>query len=122
MSSLTVTTARCRAGALRGPHPPAGPVRLTARGRALVVVVAALPLLALGSLLARQPGDAAPDAGPGPAVSWVTVAPGETLWQIAGRVAPGVDRRDTVDRILELNGLRAGDLRAGQRLAVPVQR
>ncbi len=51
----------------------------------------------------------------------VTVEPGQTLWGIAARVAPGADVRATVDHILELNGLaRAGDLAAGQSLVVPV--
>ena len=35
----------------------------------------------------------------------VTVHPGETLWQIARRVAPGDDTRDTVLRIRDLNAL-----------------
>jgi hypothetical protein len=53
-------------------------------------------------------------------VSYRVVLPGETLWQIAGEVAPGVDRRDTVARIIELNALSTGGVNAGQRIAVPV--
>jgi hypothetical protein len=54
-------------------------------------------------------------------VSYRTVLPGETLWQIAGEVAPGVDRRDTVARIVELNALSSAGVAAGQRIAVPQQ-
>jgi predicted Zn-dependent protease len=52
-------------------------------------------------------------------VRYVTVAPGETLWSIAGQVAPGADRRDTVHRIVDLNALRDAQLQVGQRVAVP---
>jgi LysM repeat protein len=52
----------------------------------------------------------------------VTVAPGDTLWSIAGEAAPGVDRRDTVHRIVELNALAGPELSVGQRVAVPVNR
>ena len=52
---------------------------------------------------------------------YVTVAPGDTLWSIAGEVAPGEDRRDTVARILELNARETSGVRAGDRIAVPVR-
>jgi LysM repeat protein len=55
-------------------------------------------------------------------VSYVTVAPGETLWAIANEVAPDDDPRDTVQRILDLNALESSGVQAGQRIAVPVQR
>jgi hypothetical protein len=42
------------------------------------------------------------------------------LWSIAGEVAPGADRRDTVAEIVELNALDGSSVRAGQRIAVPV--
>ena len=50
---------------------------------------------------------------------YITVGPGETLWAIAGEVAPDADRRDTVQRILEINALPSANLQAGQRIAVP---
>jgi LysM repeat protein len=49
----------------------------------------------------------------------VTVAPGETLWQIAERVAPGTDPRETVARILELNGLQTSQVQVGTALLLP---
>jgi LysM repeat protein len=51
----------------------------------------------------------------------VTVAPGQTLWAIAGEVAPNADRRDTVARIQELNALSSVNLQAGQKIAVPTR-
>ena len=49
----------------------------------------------------------------------VTVRPGETLWQIAERVAPGSDPRETVRRILDLNGLQTAEVQAGTALRLP---
>lgn len=108
-----------RAGATRATRP--APLRLTARGRFVVrgaalllgVVVTAAAVLA-GTRVALADGDARPLG-----VEYRVVQPGETLWQIAGEVAPGRDRRDTVARIVELNALPTAGLAAGQRIAVP---
>ena len=45
--------------------------------------------------------------------------PGDTLWTIAGDVAPARDRRDVVAQLLELNSLSSAALREGQQLVVP---
>jgi hypothetical protein len=97
-------------------------VRLTRRGRVVVQAgAAALLLLAVicAVLLVGRTATAGEQAHPVP-VSYRIVLPGETLWQIAGQVAPEADRRDTVDEIVELNGLRSAEVSAGQRVAVPV--
>ncbi len=49
----------------------------------------------------------------------VRVEPGESLWELAGRVAPGSDAQAVVDRIQELNGGLAGGVTPGQPLTVP---
>jgi Tfp pilus assembly protein FimV len=93
-------------------------MRLTSRGRAvartlaIVFVVAVFLLVAPG--LARGVG---PDR-PAPRVTYV-VQPGDTLWSIAGRVAPGQDPRPVVDGLIEANDVRGG-LQAGQELSIPV--
>ncbi|MBI4941741.1 MAG: LysM peptidoglycan-binding domain-containing protein, partial [Actinobacteria bacterium] len=97
-------------------------LRLTRRGRVVVrfavvllgVLVTAAVVLG-GGRVARADGSATPVP-----VAYHVVQPGESLWQIAGRVAPGQDRRDTVARIVELNALESGSLEAGSRIAVPV--
>ncbi|MGN6300007.1 MAG: LysM peptidoglycan-binding domain-containing protein [Angustibacter sp.] len=97
----------------------AAPLRLTRRGRlALTGLLAAGGVTA--SLFVGGIGFAGTDAER-PAVRYVTVAPGDTLWSIAGEVAPGQDRRDTVARILELNARETSGLRAGDRIAVPLR-
>lgn len=92
-------------------------LRLTARGR-LVVVVLALTA-ALGVTFASQQA-AAGQAPPAVPVATHTVAAGETLWQIAGEVAgAGADVRETVSTLMDLNGLDSAALTAGQELLVP---
>jgi LysM repeat protein len=95
-------------------------MRLTRRGR--VVAVLMLLLLAFAAVTTVSALRTASQAGThsyGPATRYVTVEPGETLWQIARRVAPGDDPRDTVDRLRQLNGLDTSAVQAGQRLVVP---
>lgn len=56
-----------------------------------------------------------------PPTGWaaVTVAPGDSLWAIAGRAATGDDRRDVVGRIVARNGLVGTEIAAGDALLVP---
>jgi hypothetical protein len=101
------------------------PLRLTRRG----VVALGLLTAALGGLLllaahlsaggqsssgAAQSADRAGYAAAGV----VTVRPGDTLWSIAGRLAPRQDPRPVVDRLQRLNSLKGASLIAGQTLKV----
>lgn len=58
---------------------------------------------------------AALDAAAGEAT--VTVAAGDTLWDLAGTLAPHLDRREAVALLAERNG--TSSLQAGQVLIVP---
>ncbi len=49
----------------------------------------------------------------------VLVGGGETLWDVARRVAPQSDQRAVVHRIRELNGIVGSAIEPGQRLQVP---
>ena len=94
------------------------PLRLTRRGRrvcgalllliglAIVVVASAMALGGDGGL--RLAGS-----------TTVVVEPGDTLWSIAGQVAPDQERRAVVDAIADLNHLAAGQVQAGQVLRLP---
>ena len=93
----------------------APPLRLTRRGVAvLAVAVAAVALVLVGLAWLSAPGAAAPARGTASAT--VTVRPGDTLWAIAGRVAPASDPRAEVARLQRLNGLSGVDLVVGQQL------
>ncbi|HEY6709742.1 MAG TPA: LysM peptidoglycan-binding domain-containing protein [Actinomycetota bacterium] len=85
---------------------------MRARVLAIVLVVAGSLVVVPG--LARGDG---PDR-PAPRVTYV-VEPGDTLWSIARRVAPGRDPRPVVDGLIEANDVRGG-LQAGQELSIPV--
>jgi len=109
---------------LRLVPPPArpAPLRLTRRGRAVLRIAVVLVLLLTVAALVLGLGRVArarPEPGPGVAVRYHVVLPGETLWRIAAVELPGVDRREAVARIIELNALPGAGVSAGQRLAVP---
>ena len=87
-------------------------MRARARLLAIVAIVAAFLLVVPG--LAKGDG---PER-PAPRVHYV-VQPGDTLWSIARRVAPGQDPRPVVDGLIAANDLRGG-LQAGQELSIPV--
>jgi hypothetical protein len=91
------------------------PVRLTRRGR--VVVLALLLLLAAGVIaVAAGPSLAADPPGPLPTT---VVQPRDTLWEIAGRVDPRQDRFRVIDDIRRLNGIADYTVHPGQRLVLP---
>ena len=98
---------------------PGSPLRLTTRGRVVVVAILIAPLLLMVSLLFRSQVDASSDPTPPRPYPMVVVQPGDTLWTIAGRVAPDRDPRAVIHQIREINGLSSASIQAGQRLAVP---
>jgi hypothetical protein len=94
-------------------------LRLTTRGRIVLVVLLAMLalLLALGIDAARSA--AATEDGEAAAHPTVIVQPGDTLWDIARDAAPRDDPRETVQRLLDLNRLSSPVIVPGQELAVP---
>jgi LysM domain len=100
-----------------------GQLRMTRRGK--LVIVLALVVLGICLTLAGAGlfgGSAAAGTTPThPASRVVVVQPGQTLWEIAGQVAPGTDRRDTIARIVDLNALSGSVVSPGQRIAVPAR-
>lgn len=98
-------------------------VRLTRRGRALLVVTVVSALLFSFWLGTWQAGVAATQSGGGVgnpgSYDTVVLRPGDTLWEIAERREPDIDPRATVYRIKELNGLSGAAVAAGQRIVLP---
>jgi LysM repeat protein len=93
-------------------------VRLTRRGRAVAIALALL-LAAVAVLLVAQASQAAAPAGP---AATVVVRPGDTLWSIAARYAPGRDPFGAIDEIRRLNGISDYTVHPGQRLTLPRHR
>ena len=118
MTPVTVALPGRRDAAVAVPARRAG-VRLTRRGR--LVLLALLLLLAglVGVLAVASTGEAAAPVGPAPTV---IVKPGDTLWSIAARYAPGPDPFGTIEQIRRLNGLDGYSVHAGQTLVLPGHR
>ncbi len=93
-------------------------VRLTRRGRAVVILLALL-LAGAAVVLAAPASQAANPAGPAPTV---VVRSGDTLWSIATRFAPSDDPFATIDEIRRLNGLTGYTVPVGVRLTIPRRR
>ena len=113
MSTLSISPT------FRTAAPRRSTVRLTRRGRVVVVLAGLLVALAAAFVLAggavgtEQPGTA-------PATEVVQVAPGDTLWGIASEIATDGDVRGVMNEIERLNALESTGLAAGQKLRVPV--
>jgi len=95
-------------------------IRLNRRGRLARTFVVLSLAVVVGSAFSAQSG-ASQEATSSSAFVTVTVAPGETLWSLAGRLADGSDVRGLVDEIMSVNSLTSGDVTAGQKIRVPLK-
>jgi hypothetical protein len=93
-------------------------VRLTQRGRVVLVLsflaAAFLVMVAFGGW-----ATATHDSGTPEPVRVVEVQEGDTLYDIAGRVAQPGHVREMVHHIQQLNSLSGAGLQVGQKLAIP---
>lgn len=97
-------------------------LRLTRRGRAVFTSLAAVPIVAAACVFALNGhGAAATTTSSGRHFDYVTVQSGQSLWQIAERVAPRADPRDVISNIVSLNQLGTLDIVPGQRIAIPAE-
>lgn len=122
MSTAIVTNATFgpRATPRRGTRQPH--LRLTQRGRTVLTALVVTPLLVGALMMAVSSGGAtASQEGSSVDFTYVTVASGESLWQLAEGLAPTADPREVIDQIVQLNQLSSSDVFAGQELAIPAQ-
>lgn len=120
------TSADCRPSGVRSSEPcrrvvlnrGPGPVDLgSGRAAHLVLAVLATVTVVCGlGAVGHVAGGAS--AVPSP-TAVVQVGAGETVWDVAERVAPGSERQAVVQRIRELNDMAGSGLRPGQALLVP---
>ncbi|MCZ2840037.1 LysM peptidoglycan-binding domain-containing protein [Modestobacter sp. VKM Ac-2985] len=95
------------------------PLRLTRRGRRVVAGLSiAFGVSVAAAIVATESGGATTGLELAGSAT-IVVQPGDTLWSIAGEVAPEEDRRAVVDALLDVNGLSGVDLVPGQVLALP---
>ena len=93
-----------------------GKYSLTNPGR----LVRALSILTLGfsmSLLGITGSLAGNE--PGGALEFVTVQPGDSLWDLADQHGPDQDPRDWIARVVQLNALESIELTPGQQIVLP---
>jgi hypothetical protein len=93
---------------------PAGHLRLTRRGRVVIVVLTMALLFAGATLFRATTGHA--DTG---ARQIAIVQPGDTLWSLASRFSPHSDPRVVVAKIKSINHLATSDVEPGERLELP---
>jgi LysM domain len=120
MTGMATTTAATAATAATAGT--AATLRLTRRGR-LVLVMAVMLLAVLAGLTLGHGSSLAASRAPASHAMrhTVIVAPGETLWAVASRVAPHDDPRLVVATIESINHLRGSTVQAGQQLVVPTR-
>jgi nucleoid-associated protein YgaU len=99
---------------------PSG-VRLTRRGRLARTLLVLSLAVVLASVFGFKAGAGTPEqVGTPTAFIQVTVAPGDTLWSLASRLADGGDVRSLVDEIASVNSLESVEVQAGQKLRIPL--
>lgn len=97
-------------------------LRLTRRGRAVIVTLIAVPLALAGFFQVIGGGNAAAsDTHSTASFHYITVNEGQTLWSIAENLAPQADPRQVISDIVTLNDLSSGVITPGERLAIPAQ-
>ncbi|MCO8270941.1 LysM peptidoglycan-binding domain-containing protein [Actinoplanes sp. TRM 88003] len=98
-------------------QPVQPPLRLTRRGRAVVlgflVVLASLASAVLFTTASRAEQ---PPAGPPPSI---VVRPGDTLWDVAARTSSRRDGQAAVEELRRLNGLSGYGVHPGDVLILP---
>jgi hypothetical protein len=100
------------------PRPAPSAVRLTRRGRTVLVLTFLAIALALMIPMGGWATATLTGGTPEP-VRIVEVQPGDTLYGIAGDLAEPGQVREMVLRIQQLNSLPGGQIAEGQKLAVP---
>jgi hypothetical protein len=115
MSTLTIESA------FRPVFTPAvrrNSVRLTRRGRVVVLLASLVLAFAVGIMVAAG-SVATGQAGQPEPTKVITVGTGDTLWAISSDLTDDGDVRATMERIKSLNAMEDGMLAAGQKLVVP---
>lgn len=96
-------------------------LRITARGRAVLLALIAIPFVVALFVAVLNGGGATATLEAGDPVAVITVEPGQSLWSVAESIAPTADPRDVIEALVSFNRLESADVWAGQQLAVPPQ-
>jgi len=122
MSTMTLSTYGSQSIVNQGFLANPSTVTLNRRGRLARTFVVLSLAIVLGSVVSAKAG-AGTDSASQHAGSFitVTVAPGDTVWSLANRLAAGGDVRSLVSEIISVNSLASVDVATGQKLRIPLK-
>jgi hypothetical protein len=95
-------------------------LRMTRRGRALLLVIVAAPVVVLALFFGINAGGATATTSSTP-LQTITMPAGESLWQVATEIAPKADPRDFIADVVAVNQLASTNVQPGQALQVPAK-
>jgi len=122
MSTISLNATSAKALINQGFSANPSGVRLTRRGRLARTLLVLSLAVVLASVFGLSAGAGTSDSVGAPtSFIEVTVAPGDTLWSLASRMAGGADVRAMVDEIASVNALASADLQAGQKVRIPLR-
>ena len=122
MSTISVNQYNAKALINQGFQAAPSGIRLNRRGRLARTFVVLSLAVVLASVFGLKAGAGTTDAVGAPtSFIEVTVAPGDTLWSLAARMADGADVRAMVDEISTVNSLASAELQAGQKVRIPLR-
>jgi hypothetical protein len=122
MSTISLNATNAKALINQGFQTNPSGVHLTRRGRLARTLLVLSLAVVLASLFGLSAGAGTSDSVGAPtSFIEVTVAPGDTLWSLATRMAGGEDVRAMVDEIASVNALASADLQAGQKVRIPLR-
>jgi hypothetical protein len=124
MSTMTLDTlfqsnAAFQSNAVRPTRSPRTSVRLTRRGRLVIIAAALVIAFAIGVVVTAAGSVATQSPGTPEPTRIVQVGTGDTLWEVAADLAEDGEVRAMMEKIERLNALETTALQAGQRLVVP---
>jgi hypothetical protein len=125
MSAISISAAQFGAGKSSASNFGGGAarrsrLRMTARGRVVLLVLVAIPVIAIALAFGLGAGGATATSSSTP-LSTVIVQPGQTLWQLATKVAPQSDPRDVINDIMSVNRLATATIQPGEKLEIPAK-
>lgn len=101
---------------------PVPRLRITARGRAVVMVLVALPIVGAAVAFGINGGVAiATGAASSAPLETVTIMAGQSLWDVAEHLAPQADPREFISDVISFNTLVSAEVRPGQQLEIPAE-
>jgi hypothetical protein len=95
-------------------------LRMTKRGRAVLLSVVATPIVIAALAFGISAGGATATSSSTP-LAKITVVGGETLWSVAKQISPNSDPRDVIAEIISVNRLKSADIYPGEQLSIPAQ-